>query len=489
MARIPPADQKTTCEFRLRLVTAPQEGTINRPGHQDGRDWVEVPYAPAYPEVQFNKAAEFSYLEQHAPVVLNNRNAPDGTEDDGNEAIDGRWDQRLLSKLPFFPSWVGSGSLPLLKWLSSMEEKWAPMLTGSSPKGKDLGRPPPLAWHGAQQRLAAADAVDRVHIYDVGAVAPSPGDCPAGPLPPLTPLTTLTHELQAQVAVMAWRPNTGAMLAVGCASGVCLWSVGPSPVSGVAPSRSGSNGAWVMFLPSGKGPVTCLSWSPCGRLLAAPSGSRHGFDVWDVALGSCAHLQAGPSVVDLLRWSPDGNYLLTANSRAHFHLWETDVWDNSRWDLEAGEQLLEATWGADSRSVLLAFEGGRIGMLYLTQSTPSQAAQLLPLPLPELGPRSGARLGACAWDPKGGRLAVVVGGDHPAQGLIALFATPSQPLVAAQLIGFVRPPLSENRDGNGNGKDVPQPALEFWPGAHGSPACLLAARFTDDLIWFLPTYP
>ncbi len=97
---------------------------------------------------------------------------------------------------------------------------------------------------------------------------------------------------------------------------------------------------------------------------------------------------------------------------------------------------------------------------------------------------NGARLRACAWDPKGGRLAVVVGGDHPAQGLIALFATPSQPLVAAQLIGFVRPPLPEN----GSGNDMPQPALEFWPGARGSPACLLAARFSDDLVWFLPTY-
>lgn len=59
-------------------------------------------------------------------------------------------------------------------------------------------------------------------------------------------------------------------------------------------------------------------------------------------------------------------------------------WDNSRWDLEAGERLVEATWGADSRSVLLAFEGGRIGMLYLTQASPSHTAQLLPLPLPEL---------------------------------------------------------------------------------------------------------
>jgi hypothetical protein len=35
-------------------------------------------------------------------------------------------------------------------------------------------------------------------------------------------------------------------------------------------------------------------------------------------------VRSGPWPVDLLRWSPDGSYLLTADCQHHFHLWETD---------------------------------------------------------------------------------------------------------------------------------------------------------------------
>ncbi len=61
-------------------------------------------------------------------------------------------------------------------------------------------------------------------------------------------------------------------------------------------------------------------------------------------------------------------------------------WGSTKWDLEAGEQLLDASWAADGRSVLLAFTGGNMGTLYFTQPPPARAAQLLPLPLPEVGP-------------------------------------------------------------------------------------------------------
>jgi hypothetical protein len=78
--------------------------------------------------------------------------------------------------------------------------RWVPaFLKASHTWGEGRRGPPPLAWHGRQQRLAAADAVDRVHIYDVGSAAPSPADFSVGPQPPLAPSATLTHELQAQV--------------------------------------------------------------------------------------------------------------------------------------------------------------------------------------------------------------------------------------------------------------------------------------------------
>mgnify|MGYP001082409994 CR=1 FL=1 len=47
-------------------------------------------------------------------------------------------------------------------------------------------------------------------------------------------------------------------------------------------------------------------------------------------------------------------------------------------------------------------------------------------------------LESMAWDPRGQRLAVALGGSHPAAGRVALYDTRCEPLLSARFIGFMR---------------------------------------------------
>ena len=43
------------------------------------------------------------------------------------------------------------------------------------------------------------------------------------------------------------------------------------------------------------------------------------------------------------------------------------------------------------------------------------------------------------WDASAERLAVACGADHPSAGQVALFSTNRKPVIAAQLIGMIKP--------------------------------------------------
>ncbi len=136
---------------------------------------------------------------------------------------------------------------------------------------------------------------------------------------------------RAQAAALAWRPNCGQVLAVGCKAGVALWSLGRCPAGGAPAIRASVTGSpaafWLTFLPTrghgggslrcplaplcvrrcwlfaelaanligscSAGAVTTLAWSPDGQFLAAASLDAPGFVVFDISLGTGTPLQAG----------------------------------------------------------------------------------------------------------------------------------------------------------------------------------------------------
>jgi hypothetical protein len=147
--------------------------------------------------------------------------------------------------------------------------------------------------------------------------------------------------------------------------------------------------------------------------------------------------------VSLLRWSPCGSYLLAGSASGGFRLWETATWFSAGWTGGApgGGALVDAAWAPDGRTLLLA-HGAQLSALHLTGEPPSLAAQALPVALPELsagGAGGGAAVvAAAAWDSRGQRLAVALGGAHPAKGCVALYDTRCDPILSVRFVGYMR---------------------------------------------------
>ena len=79
---------------------------------------------------------------------------------------------------------------------------------------------------------------------------------------------------------MTWRPFSASELAVGCASGVLIWTV--DPLSVVARPSA----ACVSFLSEdlkSHQPVTSLSWNQQGTLLISASAADTSMYVWNTA--------------------------------------------------------------------------------------------------------------------------------------------------------------------------------------------------------------
>ncbi|XP_058737809.1 aladin-like [Vicia villosa] len=267
--------------------------------------------------------------------------------------------------------------------------------------------------------------------------------------------TILTNESQRDVKVLEWRPNGGRMLAVGCKSGICIWSA--SYPGNTASARSGtisyvgslSRGSGIRyllvdFLRSQNGEhVSALTWSPDGRYLASASYESSSFTVWDVAQGVGTPIRRGLGGISMLKWSPTGDYFFASKFDGTFYLWETNTWTSEQWSSTSSGFVKCATWDPDGRMVLLAFsKSSTLGSVHFASKPPSLDTHLLPVELPEILSLTGSQgIEKIEWDSSGERLAVSFkGGDDVYGGLIAIYDTRRTPLISTSLIGFIRGP-------------------------------------------------
>mmetsp|Transcript_45934 Transcript_45934/g.117458 ORF Transcript_45934/g.117458 Transcript_45934/m.117458 type:complete len:491 (+) Transcript_45934:94-1566(+) len=481
---VPSPNAVTVCEINCRLVNADSE-LLASPSRNAAAG------TPVYPEIVLSSGGHTNFLADYAPVIT----IPLAQRTGGSRTQNTPALERIHSTTAPLPGTTAMQRLqqiPLLKALRSPLQTLFPRLYASCLDHAWRGdTPPPFALHPRRQVLMAADRADRIHVYNVEPAAPALGSARPGMPATLLPELLLYHEFQQQVGALAWRPPCGSMLAAGCSHGICLWNLGGGPSGASISSQRGkaNAAAWMTFLRStGSAPITALAWSPCGQFLASGSVGSTGIDVWHVALGSRAHLQSAFGGTHLLRWSPCGSYLLSGGLDERFLLWETQQWRSQSWQCSGSGRLIEAAWKPDGRAVALAFSrSSQIVMLHLTQKAPKLSAQMLPMDLPELrmcdNPEA-VEIRCMQWDPAGVRLAIVVEGDHPGAGLVALYATSRDPIVSSHFLGFIRPPFLEppaplQADNRGLG-------LTFQGGF--KQGALLAIRRGEGQICMVPMY-
>nr|CBX25227.1 hypothetical_protein [Oryza brachyantha] len=259
----------------------------------------------------------------------------------------------------------------------------------------------------------------------------------------------LTNDQQKDVKAVEWRPNSGKMIA----GGICLWSASypgnvASVKSGVTSSSfgafpRGSGGQWILvdiLRGSANELVTALCWKPDGRYdsklfslthlstyLVSASCDSPSFTIWDVSQGGLGTpIRRGLSSISLVRWSPTGDYLLTAKLDGTFHLWETNTWTSEPWSSSNGYVSEGANWDPEGRTALLSFSNSTtLGSVHFSSKPPSL----------------GRGIEKLAWDSSGERLALSFkDGNEIYHGLVAVYDVRRSPLISVSLVGFIRGP-------------------------------------------------
>lgn len=395
-------------------------------------------------------------------------------DDDAAGGVNGTGRDWHLAELPEDAELPG-GSL-LAKGIYVAEKlissKFRSLLLSSEPHtaaaAAEWGGAQAVSWHRRNLWLAFISSDDQVVIQDFEDA--SFRDQP----------TVLSAEAQKGVGAIEWRPNAGATLCVGCRGGTCIWTaahpgtIAPVRTTGGGSSHhhhssgsstlTGSGPRWVLVdvllnqrTPGGGGaPVTAVSWSPCGRLLATASAQEAAYTVWDVSLGQGTPLRRGLDGVSVLKWAPSGDYVVSAKVSGAFHLWESYTWTSQPWTTSQGG-LSNAAWSPDGRVLLAAFDRSpALAAFHFAARPPSLEVHWLPVELPGLASVmgvGGGSGGCCvvdkmAWDGSGKRLAVSCrppagGGDGAstqASGRVAIYDVRQAPLVSASFLGVVAAP-------------------------------------------------
>ena len=153
-------------------------------------------------------------------------------------------------------------------------------------------------------------------------------------------------DLSEYVTVIAWSPDD--LLAASSAAGeVVVWQ----------------DGNLLELLPSGLESIDCLAFSADGKFLAA-GGQDGQVRVWSLVetlaqkeVNSIATLENAPSWVDLLAWSPTGNYLAFGLGR-YVQIWDAATQTIIATLSFANSSVLDLAWRPNGENIAIAGNGG-----------------------------------------------------------------------------------------------------------------------------------
>ncbi|KAI9206666.1 WD40-repeat-containing domain protein [Polychytrium aggregatum] len=360
-----------------------------------------------------------------------------------------------------------------------------------------------LAWHPYKQLFAIAHRENSIHLFDLtnGVWIPESN-------------TGLTHEAQYEVTCMEWNPHSGMLLAVAVRGGVLLWKIGnchSADDESAEPSRASKRKSHTCEFLSAPGLeyVSTLTWSSDGRYLVAGSGAKDLIVIWDT-LGLERDFDGKPVPIYLrkfrgqctkvLKWSPDGNYLLQICGSSILRIWETHTWECVNINLTSPAQ--SAAWMPDSKTIIFALQGSHsIFNIKLNRDPPSlDIRDLKPQRLPRrsapiLPGREmvtvGGPIKSLAVDPKGRRLIVIFDHEELGSELLALLSIEEKPLPQFTPIGLIRGPhwqpgtLQPQADAGLSNRVLPE-AVSVQFAAQFTSGALASIVWKNGKIGFLP---
>ncbi|KAJ2247238.1 hypothetical protein GGI13_005128 [Coemansia sp. RSA 455] len=343
-----------------------------------------------------------------------------------------------------------------------------------------------IAWHPHRSLVAIAHrASDTVFLYDLA----HDSWCS----------NVLQNAYMQGITSLAWQPNCGYSLAVGCTAGVCLWNMLPAPHSQQPADSLEAPGlgtaqfsAWMTlmsFPPLDKSyeypsrlpqddrlaihrsasSVSALAFSPSGQWLVTGHQTHGHLTVWDVALGSATPIRrsgnSSGSATLQVEFSPSGCYVVSTHANGHLRLWETKGWTSRVWS-ELCVNVSQFAWAPDSRSLFFAVAGSAdIYALALYKPSPSLEAEIIMVTSFEAHAtassddsdddaeriRVGGAIKSLALDPKGQRLVVSFDDDSASASadisLLAVYLVNTDALFRAGAssgalmpLGYVRGP-------------------------------------------------
>lgn len=280
-----------------------------------------------------------------------------------------------------------------------------------------------MAWHPHTLKLAVALKSDQIQVLGQNLVA--------------TP--TLKYKKQRGIACLAWRPLNGSELAVGCLTGLLIWTVDPLSVA-ARPSASCVN---VLPTPPGHAPVTSLNWDPQGNLLLSASAADTSMILWNTASETKVPLRrVGGGGVHLVAWSPEASKVLAATPSTVFRVWDTiNQWNHERWNVLAGH-VNTACWSPCGTYLL--FSTNEEPLIYCLNFHPVGGSSAAAVPIADMSQIQvdldgqimtiGGSIQSMKWNSMGERLAV----SFKNSDLIALYCTTLYPSLVLSPIGLIQ---------------------------------------------------
>ncbi|XP_053670363.1 aladin-like [Anopheles nili] len=261
-----------------------------------------------------------------------------------------------------------------------------------------------IGWHPQCFKLAVATIDDTVRIY-----TRNPG---------VTPI--LRSSQQKAVTCLAWRPFAGGELAIGCQTGVLIWSV--DPMSQITRPLSQA-----VHLQHGRHqPVTAVSWSHNGELLVTASINDTDILAWNVDQQRCVPMHRVKLPCALVSYAPLGFSMIASSVGRDFYICSVPPERAQRvtWSTSCGS-LQSFAWSRDEKHLLFVTTDD-IKLFYMRLSGVKNASYELACPLvdfdqkvTENGVTIGGKVQAIAWCPRDRFLAVT----FKSTAAIALFFT------------------------------------------------------------------